>query len=283
MNIVWDGQAPGLAEHQLSVAALSSPLELLLKAVRRVASSTIKRAKNTGKEPPDDAFEDSELGGKGGRLVRGVDKIDLRIKGIGHGCLSLDLEIVFPEELEDPQGSLFDAQLADATMANLLGAIEAESRGEHRSAAVRRFLRSLAGVSSQRYALRRDGQTIKEVRLADASPPPAPVEHPYLIGIRGAISGVRFPPGEPQVLITTADGRGVALVASAAQVDQALALRGVEVEVRAMTALRGAKARLISIRQDAAATRGAVETPDAAALQAYVLRRWAGTLERLAQ
>ena len=83
LTIRWDGTAPGLQEHALSLSAWLAPLSTLLRAVRRAASNLDKSH-----------ADDPERGKKGGRLTPAAHAIDLRITAVRDGCVNLDLEAV---------------------------------------------------------------------------------------------------------------------------------------------------------------------------------------------
>jgi hypothetical protein len=258
LDIVWDGAAPGLAEHELSISALNQSLQLLLMAVRHISAAS-----------------DPERSG-GVRRARGSERIDLRVRTLGHGCLSLGLDVLFPD---DPQVPLFGQELVEKTMSNLVDALGAESRGEPRNAAVRKYLRSLEGVTSQSYTARLGGRIVQAVAFDTLVLPPEPEEHPYPREVLGEISGVRFPPAKPEVRLGLPDGSELQLYATASQVERALMLRGRQVLVRVMTSGRG-KQRLLALRSADEELR-AVLTPDEAGT--FVLQRWRETLERLGQ
>jgi len=246
LDIVWDGSAPGLAEHELSVSALNESLRLLLAAVRRIRST----------------------------MLTGASKqIDLRIKTLGHGCLSLGIEVVFPDE---PTRDLFEAKRVEETMTELLDALDAESRGEQRNSAVRRYLLSLKGVTSQRYTARVEGKFIKDAEFGALALSPETDDHPYPREIVGEISGVLFPPSAPEVVLMPQEGKRLQLAATARQVEQALALRSAPVVVRVINRTHG-KQRLLSLQ--AASERKPRPSPTEAGV--FVLERWRDTLERL--
>lgn len=75
LNIVWDGDGPGLSEHRLSVGALAKPLTLLLTAIRRIATNLATEA------------SDSERGARGGRFSRLAEEIDLQLSTVADGCV----------------------------------------------------------------------------------------------------------------------------------------------------------------------------------------------------
>ncbi len=263
LDIVWDGTAPGLAEHELSVSALNESLHLLLVAIRRIRTNTLTGA--TG---------DSERGGRGGRLARGCEQIDLRIRTVGHGCLILGVDVVFPDS---PNGDLFGATHIEETMTALFDALGAESRGEPRNLAVRKYLRSLKGVTSQKYTAHVGDRIVRGVTLGALTLTPDADDHPYPREARGKICGVLFPPDGPEVVVTLPEGTRLRLTATTKQVERALVLRDTEVIARVMHRDRG-KPRLLSLRAADDAPRA---SPDAEAAQTFVLERWRETLERL--
>ena len=265
LEIVWDGVAPGLAEHELSVSALNQSLYLLLVAVRRIRTNKLIGA-----------VGDSERGGRGGRLARGSEQIDLRIRTLGHGCLNLGVDVFFPEDL---QGSIFRPSEIEETMSELVDALSAESRGEHRNLAVRKYLRSLKGVSSHSYTARVGGRIYRTEVLGTPTLPPDTDQYPYLKEVVGEISGVLFPPANPEIRLSLPDGANLRLSATSSQVEQALELRCTQVIVRIMHRGRE-KPRLLSLRPADGEQKPALSMEE---VGAFVLKRWRDTLERLGQ
>jgi len=258
LDIVWDGTAPGLAEHELSVSALEKPLKLLLSAIRRVASNVIAG---------------NSAGGTGGRYAGGAGDIDLRIQAVGHGCLDLSTSVVFPErgqlQLVDD-----DRSVEEETMKVLFEAIDAERRGISRSTHVQKFLRSLVGVERQQYTARHAGRIIGELSFGTTSLPPEPESHPFLAQYTGKIAGVIFGP-KAEVRVQSAAG-SIRLQATDTQIERALELRGEQVRIRAINS--DGVLRLISLDIDSPPESLSVERA-----RAHVLTRWSHTLERLAQ
>lgn len=260
LRIVWDGDAPGLAAHHLSVGAFGPALSLLLTALRRTASAIVRQA-----------IGDPDYGAKGGRLAKDAELLDLEIKELGEG--SLDMVAVCTHPAPPSQSDLF-GDLPDRTAAEVLASIEAESRGELRNVQVRKFLRSMPkGVTGQKY-LRYKGDklvqevVIGEVKLADE----ASFDLPYLLEVRGDVVGVGFEPGRPEVRLRFGD-RQVTCTATPSQVQAAIGLRGARVHALAVT--RGNAPRLLWIREDGQP----LPTRDVASL----VERWDELLRRLSK
>jgi hypothetical protein len=274
LHILWDGDAAGLAEHQLSVAALGTPLQLLLQATRRIASNLIAGVDG---EP--------ERGVKGGRLAAGAADMDLRIVSINPGCLEMELELWFSEAATAAQPSLPELELAEPqsdlperTLAELLAALADESKGRPRNAAVRKFLHSLQGITRQHYAASIGGRAIATVEFGEVGlleNESAP--QPYLVDVRGVVSGASFAPQETEVRLTRPSGKTCRLSARPEDVELALSLRGRSVVARAMTDGAG-HYTLVRLVDEHAHGQGLVD-PDRAREQ--VLDRWRETLQRL--
>lgn len=262
LTIRWDGTTPGLSEHTLSLDAWLGPLDLLLRAVRRTASGMVT-----------EAVEDPEYGARGGRLHKSAAHIDLRLMALTDGCVNLAFECAAPPP--DGQQDMFVDALPGRAMASVLDAIEAEARGELRSAPVRKFLLAMPpGVAVQQYRLDVDG-SVREVEVTNANLSVAPPSMPALATLFGQIVGVGFEPAKWSVAIK-ADGRTVVLEASESQVEAALSLRSAD--VRAVAVL-GTPQRLVTLH-------GAEdERPqlDSKQREEHFVERWERTLEILSR
>jgi hypothetical protein len=264
LQIIWDGQGPGLSEHRLSVAALGPPLTLLLTAIRRIATNLLSDA------------TDSERGSRGGRFSRFAEGIDLRLSVVEQGCLHLCADVVFP----DPDESGLDLfasvdDLAGRTLESLLEAIEGESQGHPRSAVVRKFLKSLEGiVSSQSYRASVNGRLLAETSVGEPTLLTEPTLASYMVKYRGHITGLIFEP-KPEVRLRT-EGQIHRLQASQELVNQALALHGDEVTTYAMRSSSGV-ACLIHIEPSS----GHAAELGTSTSQRSLIERWGVVLERL--
>ncbi len=265
LEIVWDGDGPGLAEHRLSVSKLTEPLSLLLAAVRRIATNIVIQA------------TDSERGARGGRFATIAKDIDIQLSTVEQGCLHLSAEIVFP----DPQDqlSLFASvdDLAGRTLTELVLAIASESKGRARSAPVRKFLQSTEGlVSSHSYRARSGGAIIAEATIGEPTLLAEPTLGSYVVRYEGHVSGVLFEP-KPEVRIRH-EGQSFRVQAALVDVEKALELRGQDVVVYAAKVETG----IPTLLQLKPAAEPQV-IPNQEQRLEHMLTRWRPLLERLAQ
>ena len=232
LKILWQGDAPGLAEHRLSVAAFGAPLQLLLAALRRIASGIVS-----------DAVDDSDYGARGGKYAKQAELLDLEIVELQEGSLGLMTEC----SLRVPPGqnfALFE-DLSDRTALKLLDAVEAESKGHLQSQVVRKYLAALpAGVTAQRYSVYGDTAEVRSidvgrVQLAEALP-----DVPFLSRVVADIVGVGFEPGKTEVRLRTEAG-AMTCSATTEQVELALQLRNTKVQAMVVSAK---KTRLLWIK-----------------------------------
>src|SRR5437762_775158 len=108
LEIKWEGDAPGLAEHRLSLGAFGTPLTLLLAAVRRIASNTISMAtdeKTTG------------------RFADAARQLDVQIEKVIEGSSGISGICAF-DPMPGAQAFLFFRDLVEQTTITLLTAIE---------------------------------------------------------------------------------------------------------------------------------------------------------------
>jgi hypothetical protein len=264
LHIHWDGFAPGLAEHRLSLDAFGPALVALLSAVRRIASGIVK-----------DALEDPNYGRKGGRLARKAQLIDLELAGISGGSLGVDL-LCRMRVAPGANMPLFE-ELPERATNRLLDAIESEGRGQPANALVRRYLSRLPeGVVGQRYDITRDGTSIRSVALGSMALPRIEPGPPYLVQLDGAIVGLGLDPDAPEVRIASNE-RKYTCAATMAQVERAIELR--QEPVRAMILHTKGARRLLWIRP--MRQPGVFADPDARA--SHLLTSWDELLKRLAQ
>jgi hypothetical protein len=229
LEIIWQGNVPGLAEHRLSLDAFGEALKQLVTAYRRIASNLLAEA-------------DSSTG----RLHNLAYQFDLQLEQIKEGSAGIVAACVINAE-----PGIFGDDLVDhwTTRAadTLLTDIEAEAHGELRNAVVRKYLRTLPeGVTGQLYTLSENGRHRRDVSIGSMSLPEGPTEMPVLHERTYAIVGVGFDPGDSFVRLKGAD-ETVNCDATPEQVAKALELRFGS--VRAMIVRQGRKARLIRIRK----------------------------------
>lgn len=228
LEIIWEGNVPGLAEHRLSLDAFGHALQLLLTAYRRIASNLLAQAESST-----------------GRLHTFAKLFDLELEQIVEGSSGVATACV----IHTPPGMLADlldpwtTRVADA----LLNDIEAEARGELRNISVRNYLRALPeGLTGQKYAFAENGYK-REVSVGSMRLPEVPAEMPVLHERQYAIVGVGFEPGEQFVRLKGAE-ETVHCEASTSQVARALELRFGSVYAMVVRQ-QGKKPRLIRLRK----------------------------------
>ena len=260
LDIVWDGDAPGLLEHRLSLGAFGDALTALLAALRRIATNIVG-----------DAVEGEAA--EVGRFANAARQLDIQIESIKRNTSGFAGLV----SIHTPQGEtmqLFD-DLPETASTQLLEAVESESRGVLKNAAVRKYLRALpAGVYRQIYVLHQNGRELKRVELGNMALSDLLSDLPYLMEISGRIVGVGFEPGKNEVRIKSDDGRQLTLSATALHVDNALNLRNAT--IRALAVIEETGSRLLRLQDQA--TGWTVPSREEA-----VFARWDGLLRRLAR
>ena len=216
LKITWQGDVPGLAEHRVSLEHFGSAINLLLVAYRRIASNMLR-----------DAVEGEKLADK--RLRKAAKWLDLQVAEITDGSAGL----VIAGVVSPPVGGqlpLFDSLTARAGGA-LLDAIEAESKGDLRSSAVRKYLKALPfGLQGQLYEFRSNGFS-RDVKLDSFELAELPQSAPHFLEVEGYLVSVGFEPGRPFVVVALEDGKSVKFSATEEQVEGALELRSSPVTV----------------------------------------------------
>jgi hypothetical protein len=261
LEIKWEGNAPGLAEHRLSLGAFGAPLNLLLAAVRRIASNTLSMAtdeKTTG------------------RFADAARQLDIQIEKLIEGSSGISGVCTFDPQLGAQPYMFFDDLVEQASI-TLLNALQDESKGHPRNIGVRKYLHSLPpGVSRQTYTLHDNGKelhapvVIEGMELQDV-----PDDLPHLRELKGYIVGVGFDPGRNEVRVKDERDQ-LHLAATATQVETALELRHSEVRALAVITKQGRLLRLQSADAQALSI-----TSDY--LEKHIFQRWDALLRRLAQ
>jgi hypothetical protein len=260
LDIVWEGDAPGLQEHRLSLGAFGEALTTLLAALRRIATNIVGDAVEG---------ETAEVG----RFASAARRLDIQIEGIKKNSSGFAGMV----SLYTPQGEtmrLFN-ELPEVAGIQLLEAVEAESKGVLKNSAVRRYLRALpSGVYRQVYVLHDNGNEFKRVELGSMSISDVLSDLPYLAEVHGRIVGVGFDPGKNEVRIKSDEGNHLTLMATPMHVENALDLRSSP--VKALAVIQESGSRLLRLQE---AGRGwSVPSREDA-----IFKRWEGLLRRLAQ
>jgi hypothetical protein len=260
LKIRWDGDIPGIAEHRLSLDAFAKPLDLLLAALRRIATQMVGSAIEN--EYP-----------KSGRFANIARWIDIEVRNVAKGSSGIDALVVFhnpPDEL-----NLWGDIPSRATI-ELLDAIEAESRQQLRNSAVRNYFRALPATLNRQVYEYTNGTATKRVEVGRIDLTTLPPDLPYLKELEGYVVGVGFEPGKPEVRIKT-EAMTTSLVSTSEAVDHALNLRNDR--VRTLSVHIASRARLIGLNRSTDPR--FVFTPEA--VEEHIFKRWDVLLERLAQ
>ena len=258
LNLVLDGDAPGLPEHALSISAFGMAFVRLVSALQRIGSGLVKDAVG------------EEYGARGGRHSPAGRSIDVEIVSLqGNSPLNIELRVI---ERIAPGANLplFD-DLTKRTTDRFLEAVEQESKGQPSNRLVRRYLAAMPiGITSQQYIS--DG---KRVTIGELDLPEIPRPLPFLVEFSGAIVGLGFEPGKPEVRFKINEGT-VAFSATAEQVEEAVSYRGAT--VRAF-AVKGPKSRLLLLGP----IDMAFPVPAKDARAEYLFTKWDSLLKRLAE
>jgi hypothetical protein len=262
LKITWDGSTPGLAEHRLSLAAFGYPLELLLAALRRIATQMVSTAIDT--EHP-----------KTGRFANLARQLDIELVSVEGNSGGFNSVVTFAQ----PPGELpLFMDLPERATTELLESIEQESKGVARNWAVRKYLYALPrGLNKQLYELHDNGTEKKRVTISDISLTDIPPsDMPSLVEYEGSVVGVGFSPGRSEVKVKS-DSSSPSLDATDEQVVAALQMR--KANIRVLGVHDGKRARLLSIA-NASSPRFKI-TPEE--IEKHIFKRWEGVFARLAK
>lgn len=265
LEIHFEGTAPGIKEHRLSISAFGSPLTLLLASLRRIATQMVSSAVDVPVA-------------KTGRFADPARNLDIEITRIDGNSLGLTSVIEF-RTLPLPQASLpLWADLPERAGRELLDAIERESNGQLANSSVRKYLAELpSGITKQEYNLMRDGRDIRRVTIGDVKLTALPQELPYLRETDGNIVGVGFEPAKSEIRIRTESVGTTSIGTDGGSVEKALEMR--HEKVRTLIVHTSSGARLISLKR-AADPRPAFN-PDSARNQIFA--RWDNVLRELSK
>ncbi len=267
LKIIWDGDAPGLAQHRLSLAEFGLALNRMLIAMRRIASGLVTQA------------SEGDAGLRGGRLAKVASQLDLEITGVEQGSLGLTMACVLRLAPEQSSDSL--RSLADQTCAEFVTAVEYESAGRLRNGMVREYLRSLpVGVKSQSYCVQRSDGSAVRTQVGAVTLAELPTDAPALDEVVASVMGVSFDPARPEVrLQDPKTKRTVVCSATAPLVEQAVSLRSTP--VRALMVQAAGKLRLLRLRSADVSMEQSHQTADTRG--ALLWERWDELLRRFAQ
>lgn len=234
LKIIWDGDAPGLAQHRLSLAEFGPALTRMLSAMRRIASGILTQAQESG-----------DAGLRGGRLAKLASQLDLEVTAVEEGSLGLVMACVL--RLAAGQNAELFNSLADQTCTEFVSAIEQESVGQPRNGMVREYLRALPeGVTSQSYTVQRSDGQVHTAQIGQMALAKLPADAPGLDEVIANIVGVGFEPGRLEVrLLEPKSKRSLICAATPALVERAIALRSAA--VRALVVTSASKVRLLRL------------------------------------
>ena len=261
LRVVWEGSAPGLAEKRLSLLAFGPALNALLKAAKNVARRQVAAAR--GEEYDPETATKSSL-------------VDLQVSAFTGGSADTMLEVV-PIPSAIGGASLFEDFGAEIVR-DLRLSLEHESSGRRRDRFVSEYLSSLpSGLTRQSYTIIIDGKAeepleIREMTLLELPPPPT-----ALVIVKGIVEGVSFgEKGEPGIRFAPWTGKVLSLIATKAQVEDAVRLRHEKTQA---LVLMTARPRLMWVRKEDAPVFSM--TDDERRL--HFMSRWAGVLTELAK
>jgi hypothetical protein len=265
LKIIWDGDAPGLAQHRLSLAEFGPALTRLLSAMRRIASGIVTQA------------QEGDTGLRGGRLAKLASQLDLEVTAVEEGSLGLVMACVL--RLAAGQNAELFNNLADQTCTEFVSAVEQESAGQPRNGMVREYLRSLPpGVTSQSYTVQRSDGQGRTVRIGPMALAKLAADAPGLDEVIASIVGVGFEPGRLEVrLLESKSKRPLSCIATPALVERAIGLRSQS--VRALIVTSGNKVRLLRLRS----TDDSEQAVPSTTREALLWHRWDELLRRFAQ
>lgn len=261
-EIIWDGQAPGLSDHRLSLAAFGPALTQLLAAFRRVASDIQLQARGPA----------AAVGR--GRLAREAENLDIQIETVtGNSPVHVSAQIV---ELNPPERPLL-GDLPEQALDKLLRDIEREAQGMPAHHSVRAFLKALPdGLESQRYIQKAaDGRILRDVRIGAMSVTTL-LRAPHLMEVSGILVAVGFEEGRQEVKVRSDSGELVAMTSTSALAEKAIDLRLQHVRLLGVS-IEGQRPRLIDL------TAEEILVQDPGPRLDRVFSDWRVLLQRLAQ
>jgi hypothetical protein len=260
IEIYWDGTAPGLAVHRLSLQTFTPSLTRLRKAVKSIATGLLSTA--AGRSATSKRLAHAPV----------VD-VQLALPEIRQGSLTAPCYL----ETLDSQVLLFMPDLAMRAGTELIQAIEAESQGRPRNHYVRRFLDGIPkSVTRQGYAAFDGSQRIAAVEFGEIRLAEMPESPPRLERVVGEIMGLSFGP-EPALRLRSVAGKNMEVSATEPQIEEALRLR--RDPVQALMVVRDASKRLLWVRRSTDPFPAMSESGSAD----WALQRWDEVLRRLSK
>lgn len=255
IEIEWDGHAPGLDHHRVSIDTWVDSLKTLQGAIRRKASNMLAEAEGTGR------------GDSGGRLAREASSIDVQIETLEEGSTKVTLVVASLMA----QISMWGPTLIADAVANVGADILAESQGHPRNKRARDYLASVpSGVAKHRLRATVGARELFDNRLDGAEVGDLPPPLPALLQGWGEVAGVFFDPPEVVVVL---EGKRLRCSAQQEQVDLAVAQHDQTVHVAVVR--QGSSHRLVWLRTEEPRKTRPVER------DVHFRSRWAETLRIL--
>lgn len=266
----FDGAAPGLESHRLSLAAFQTPLSKLLQALRQMADSVKDGSEGTDRK-------NRSRTGKFGKLL------DLQLATITDGCVNLNFSLVTTktDEFTDQQRE----SLATMTVQRFIDELKTEWDGAApRVNGIRRYLDSLPdNVTTHEYEGRMGGNVINSAKLSTKIATNVDSNEdfrqtaPRLRQVTARITSIRFDSKDGCVKLRTVFGEKFVCQASPELLD--LAARLHKFSVVAQILVRHDVARLLSLRDEQSTHEPLTEE----ARREYLYQNWSNTLKRLAE
>lgn len=269
LRLTFEGTGDGLDKGRVSIDSFAPAFLELQRAFRRIAQGIVNAATKSGPDYIDSPY---------GRLSASVAALSLQIDSISHNSPPhIDLVCPVPAASVGTTWPMFMEQTIDRTADDLLSAIEAESKGQPRNAAVRTYLAKLPiGIVRQSFDLIRiDGGT-RAFSLGPIERVEFQREYPFFVRQTARVGGVTFAPLAPEIRFS-GDGNAPHVSTDEQMVDQALAHRGEE-----MTGLFVRKGKSVKAIWLEPGKRG-LKRPTNEELDVYIAKRWASTLRLLAE
>ncbi len=263
LKIRFDGLAPGLKNHRISLIAFHGTFTKLLAALQHTADRV--GGKNT-------SIQRIKIGGEG-------KKFDLQLKAISDGCVNLTFDVV-PVTLEDLNTDEFHAS-AKKTIEKFIEDVQAVWYGSNPASenrGVRQFLNSLpSGVESQDYTAQIGGEVIRSLSLKKTEQKQNLEQSmlPRLVEFVGKIVSVRF--DKPKIVIRDAIDKEHNCQATRELIDLAVDLRHERVAGKML--IRPDLKRLLILR-DASQPES---IPNQTDRDRHLFEKWGGTLRKLAE
>lgn len=262
-RVRFDGTAPGLQQHVLSLAEFGEPLKKMLTALRRLA---------------DAAVSDGRRGHESGHVGKFGRMLDLQLTAIKDGCVNLH----FQAATVAGESGTIPPHLVERTARTFVEAVQYEWNVEAlpRYPAVRAFLDSLPlGVSKQEYEATAGGRTIAKATLDRTAQQVEPAK-PSIARTRevaGRITAIVFDAVKGRVTIRDMGGETFRCSADPDVIDVAARLYRGLVVGRVLFA--DDHRRLLTIRAEGKPP----VVPAPSERQEHIFRKWDHTLRKLAE